>query len=162
MVKKTALIIIPALVLILLAVFAARRALRPEEAEIRRNLGRIAALLSKTEGEPPAAGFIRTQRAAEYFAVDCRITAGGYRLSGREELRAAFQAARASASRIRVSLRDIDIVITGEMSAEARLTAVAEADGPFGETAAWELEIIFARMDGEWKIRRAETVEVFR
>lgn len=160
--KKTAIITIPALVLILLAVFAARRALRPEEAEIRRNLRRIAALLSKVEGEPPAAGFIRTQRAVEYFTEDCRIRAGGYRLTGQDELRAALQAARASASRISVRLHDMDIVITGETSAEARLTALAEADGPFGESAARELKILFSRLDGEWKIKHAETVEVLR
>ena len=146
----------------LLLIFILQRTMRTKEARILRNLRAIENLLSKAEDEPAAAGIIRAARAAEHFTQDCRINVNGMNISGRAELSSAIHTARAAAGGLSVRLHDVSISITGEGSAEVRLTATARAGGMTGETLAREAVLEFFKLDGAWKIKTAETVEVLR
>ncbi len=159
--KKIYAIIISSFI-VLLSIVILRAALRPEEARIRRNLSRIESLLSKAGDEAMAAGFIRANRTAEYFTQDCRIRVNGYNISGRAELAAAIHSARGGAASLSLRFTDVKISIKDENTAEAFLTAAASSNGLWREVVAREVQLIFTRLDGEWKISSAETVEVLR
>ena len=64
----------------------------------------------------------------------------------------------------KVGFYDIDIIIPAERTtAQARLTAKAVLDGRLkGEVIAREAKLVMRKENGEWKIHKAETVEVFR
>ncbi len=158
--KKIYVIILISLMLVFL--LAAWRGRQTEQARIKRNLSRIESLLSKEEGEPPAAGIIRANRAAEYFTVDCRIRANGFNINGKAELSAAIHNARSAAAGIRFRFRDIEITVRDSGSAEAYLTAAASESGITGEIIAREMRLMLFKQNGEWRIASAETIEVLR
>jgi hypothetical protein len=162
-----------ALRILLLAVVAAGgvwlwRVLFPgDEAVIRRQLHELAEVASFPANEAPLAKVTNAEKVAGFFAVDGEVDMApwGYQrivIGGRDELREAARGARFGLASLTVGVEAVNIVLgPGDDQATASLTLVGRTAGnPERQSQAMEFE--FRRVDGDWLIRRAKTVEYLR
>jgi hypothetical protein len=135
-----------------------------DEVVIRRRIQGLAEIASFPANEAPLAKVTNAEKVAGFFAVDGEIDVApwGYQrvvISGRDELREAARGARFALTSLTVGVEAITIVLgPGEDQATTSFTLIGRTAGnPERQSQAMELE--FRKVDGDWLIRRAKTVE---
>ena len=155
--------------LALVAVWWWRDALFPgEEARIRKSLETLAGEVSFEPNEGGIAVGRRISGVVGRFSPGAEIQleilgAGSFHVTGSGEIQQTLWAARRGARRLRVRFYDIVATVAPEgRSAEARLTATAEAKGNQSNQEVFEaMEFRFQlqKVDGRWLISRVDTVQ---
>ena len=136
----------------------------PDEAVIRRLLVHAAEAASVPANERPFDKLKAVNRLVNSCTADIEILlhVPGVRtekIQGREQLREAVAAVRATANAGAVTLMDIGInVEPGRSRATAQFIARARWDGATDEVVQ-EFKVDLNRAEGEWKIRRVEPLQ---
>jgi hypothetical protein len=128
-----------------------------DEAEIRAALSELAGALEKREGAKVLALVGKTRSLEALFTGDCRIDIGRpvRSLEGREALVSSFQAYWRMLSEMHVEFGALSVRVDGA-SATTRLTArVYLPDRAGKKREERRLELLWRRVDGEWRIDRA-------
>jgi len=130
---------------------------------IRRRLVELARIVSTSPGENDLARLADANNVASFFAasVELKVTLpilSQHSSLEREEISGMVYAGRSQVGRLRVTFPDINVkVAPDKQSAVADLTV--EATYP-GDRQLQEMKIFLRRVDGQWLITRAETVQV--
>ncbi|MBL9172587.1 MAG: nuclear transport factor 2 family protein [Verrucomicrobiales bacterium] len=158
-----------AAILALMAIWWWRDTLFPgEEVRIRKSIESLAGLVSFESNEGGLAAGRRISAAVARFAPGAEIQleilgAGSFHLTGGGEVQQTLWAARRGAQHLRVRFFDILATVSPDgRSAEARLTATAEARGNRSQQEgfeAMEFRLQLQKVDGAWQITRVETVQ---
>ncbi|MFO1460365.1 MAG: nuclear transport factor 2 family protein [Verrucomicrobiota bacterium] len=156
-------------ILALVALWGWRDTLFPgEEVRIRKTLESLMGEVSFEPNEGGIAAGRRISAAVGRFTPDAEIQleilgAGSFHISGGGEIQQTLWAARRGARRLRVRFFDIvPSVSPGGRSADARLTATAEAVGNRSNQEgfeAMEFRLQLQRVEGAWRISRVDTVQ---
>lgn len=159
-----------------MAVFAAlagagvwgwRHLLPGPEQIIRKRLNEIAETASTSGNEGLLAKAARVQKLATFFTPDVEIAIDmpGYytqEITGVDELTRLAAASRAMGRAIHIELLDVTVKVAPDrLSAEAHMTGTATVPGEPAPQVQ-ELKAWLRRVDGEWLIKRAETVRTLR
>jgi len=138
-----------------------------DEALIRGQLQELAEVATYPPNEAPLAKVTKATRLGGFFTVDVEIDIApwSYRrvvINGRDELRQAAVGARNLVSWLTVGVEAVTVTLgPGEDQATANFTLVGRTSGnPDRQTQ--PMRVDFRQVDGEWLIRRAETVEYLR
>jgi len=129
---------------------------------IRKRLGALAKSASFARNESPVAVGYNAQKLAGFFTSDVEIKVDlpgrpGAILSGRDELVQAAIASRAVSGSLKVEFFDVEVIVASDkQSAEAKLTLRARISG---DTLVQELKLLLNKMEGDWRIKRLETVK---
>ncbi len=135
----------------------------PERA-IRARLTELAKSASFGGNEPPLAAMANAQRVAGFFMEDVQIQVElpgrvGATVSGRDEVRDKTIALRSLGAGLQVEFLDINIIVASDKnSAEANLTLKGRIAGE-KDLIVQELKMLLNKIDGDWKIKRVETVK---
>jgi len=157
--------------LALLAVFAAAAAWfwtvlfpSPQEA-IRARLHKMARDASFDPGQSQLTALAASEQLSGFFSTNVEISLNlpgdeQRTVTGRDELRQDYMAARLSLNRLQVDFPDINVTVAPDrQSAVADLTVRARTDGDQDGTAE-EMKFTFRKIGGEWLVTRVETVQV--
>lgn len=135
-----------------------------DERRIRKNLGSLAAAVSKSRDEGNLSFIAKIAKIRSLFTKDCRITVGAPipDIEGIEMLVAIFSQALKSVDEVKVNFYDISVTI-GEERTTARTAMTAKATGHDPHvgrrvTDAREIEMDWKKIDGTWKIREVRAV----
>jgi hypothetical protein len=113
--------------------------------------------------EGPLARVTNTEQLLSYFTGDAELAVDvpgrqQFVISGKEELRQAVMAARSQLSSLKVEFLDLHPQVdAGKQSARVESTLRAQISGekdPYIQ----EIKITVAKVEGNWKISRIETV----
>lgn len=156
-------------ILALVALWWWRDALFPgDEVRIRKSLEALAGEVSFEPNEGGIAAGRRISSAVGRFSPTAEVQleilgAGSFRLTGGGEIQQTLWAARRGARRLRVRFFDILATVSpGGRTADARLTATAEAQGNRSNQEgfeAMEFRLQLQKVDGNWLISRVDTVQ---
>ncbi len=161
--KKSIVIVVPALIVAFIVVFFMLR--HRDERRIRKHLSSLAATVSKPESEDNLAFIVKTQKIKTFFTEDCQILVGDPvpDIEGLEMLAAVFSQVRGSFDEVDVDFRDISIIIgEGHTTAKTVMTAKAIILDPhenkrFMEVR--EIEMSWEKIKGRWKIAEARAAQ---
>jgi hypothetical protein len=137
------------------------------EKVIRDRIHEIAKLASFASNEGALAKLSNAQKLSSYVAENVEIHIEFHRRSeqvyaGRNEILQACVAARNMASGLTIEFPDVVLTVhPGKQSATAEVTLRAQMHGE-RDYIVQELKIEFIKSDGEWLIRRAETVRTLQ
>jgi len=135
-----------------------------DEALIRRQLVELAEAASFPPNEAPLAKVANAGKVAGHFTVDVELAlnhwdAGQVHLKGRDELREAAVGARSTLNSLQVAVENVVITLDPEPGhATARLSLLVRAGGE-SERRTLELQLALRKVDSDWLIHRAATIE---
>ncbi len=134
---------------------------------IRQRLAEAAQLASFKPTEGELARLSNSKMLADFFTSDTAILVdipgeANFRLRGRQDLFQAILGARSMASGLQVELLDITVqVAPDKTSANIETTGKVTVPGR-KDFSVQELRFEFQKLDGDWLIRRVETVKTLR
>lgn len=138
-----------------------------DEALIRRQLQELAEVASFPPNEAPLAKLTNAAKVAGFFTGDGEVDVApwGYHrvvLSGRDELRQAAVGARNALTSLSVGVQAITITLgPDEGQAKASFTLIGRtSENPERQAQAMQVEL--RKVEGDWLIRRATTVEYLK
>jgi hypothetical protein len=144
------------------------RVLHPgSEKIIRKRLEEMARTASVEGNEGQIARLAKAQSLANYFTPDVEIAIDMpeyhvQTIEGRDELMQAAVAARSRGNALKIELVDVSVAIAPDgVSAEAHFTGKAKIASE-RSIQAQEIRARLVKMDGNWLIRRVETVRTLR
>ena len=135
--------------------------------KIRVRLKEIESLVSFPPNQKPLTSLTEVQRLCSFVSPDVEIRvevpgAGRGVAHGRQELREALLAFRATVNGAKVEFPDVSVMLAGDrQAAEVLLTARAHVPSD-PEGAILEMKLAFQKLDGDWLITRAETAKTLR
>ncbi len=138
----------------------------PEEI-IKRRLAQLAQAASTSGDEGLLAKAAHVQKLTSFFTPDVEIVIdmpGQYSadITGADELTRMAAAARSMGKSIKVELVDVSVALgPDKASAEAHMTGKATVTGD-RSLQVQELKAQLRKVDGQWLISRAETVQTLR
>jgi hypothetical protein len=137
----------------------------PEKA-IRQRLGDLARTASFGPKESGLARMLDCDKLAGFFAANAevKLEVGNTfeNLNGRENLREAAMSARLAFPSLQVDFQDMNIAVGADrQSAEVDLTALGKVPGE-PDPQVCELKFLLKQIEGDWMIRRVETVKTLR
>lgn len=137
-----------------------------EEQEIRRLLGQLEELAEKERGEGALDGVARASAFAELFAepFSAEVAPAGQRIGDRRQLMQVFAGFRHASETVTLDYRGVEIVV-GESRKDAKVALEAVVNGgPSGLLTgdSFPVALELRKVDGEWKIARAEVGERLR
>jgi hypothetical protein len=129
---------------------------------VKRQLGRLAAVLSVPPKEADVARIARVAQLRHYLAEDIHLTVGRGELDipSRDTLLAAIASMRAPASGWDVQFVDVQVTVDSDEAARAFMTVEARSeDASTGERMldAREARLTLAKRNGEWVVTTAES-----
>jgi hypothetical protein len=156
------------LVLVIAGGVWAWRAVFPSpEKVIRKRLVEVAKLASFNANEAPLAKLSNTQQLLAHFAstVEISIEVPGRSMqtvTGTEELRQALMGARAQLSAMTVEFLDIGVRLGADAASAVASTTVRARISGESDPIVQEMKFSFSRTEGDWLIKRIETVNTLR
>lgn len=134
------------------------------ERVIRKRLTALAECLSFGANEAPLTRFSNSQKVAGFFTADIEIHVdvpgyGQQVLAGREGLFQTTMQARSSLNGLKVEFLDINVVVApNKASAEVEMTLKARIASE-RDLIVKELKVLLDKSEGNWRIKRVETVK---
>ena len=137
------------------------------EKVIRKRLAEVTHTASVEGNEGQLARLAKAQSLANFFTPDVEITidmigSPVQTIEGRDELLQAAVAARSGGKALKVDIVDVSIAVAPDgQSAEAHFTGKARLSSERA-LQAQEMKAYLVRLNGDWLIRRVETVKTLR
>ena len=138
-----------------------------EEDRVRRVIQGMARDASFTGSEGNIARLAKVESLAAAFTPDAELHVDQVvpiesAVTGRDVIKGMLLASLPAIRAVRVEVHDVQVTLESDDAARAVLTASARAGGGKGEFNAQEFEFRLARVEGQWRVRRIETVLGFR
>lgn len=137
-----------------------------EEKVIKRNLKKLAQVVSKNEGDSHLALIADCQYLQRIFVQDCEVSIeyeGIPAINNRNQLLAVYQNMFRLVDSLNMKFYDISVDISEPATeAQTHMTVLAEGIDPNKNekvNVAREVEISWVKDDGEWKIKSARAIE---
>ena len=134
---------------------------------IRKRLTQLAETASSTGNEGALARLAHAQKLTSFFTPDVEIIIDmpgqySHTINGADELMQAAAAARSLGTPVQIELLDVTIVLgPDQQTAEAHMTGKATVPGD-RTPQVQELKAQLQKVEGQWLIKRAETVRTLR
>jgi hypothetical protein len=135
--------------------------------QIRKNLEEVTSLVEKQGDEAPLVSLAGVQKFVSFFADNCQIEVGSPvpGITSKSELMGTVSQLRQSADNIEVKLSEISITLEDNDSARSIFIAKAVVSGSLmerEEVQPRQLDVKWEKIDGSWKIKKVQIVEVLR
>ena len=132
---------------------------------IKKNLQEVSSLVEKIGQESPLASVSGIQEFVSFFADDCLIEVGSPvgRISGKSELFGTVSRLRNSANDIKITLSEVSVSLESDGFARSTFVVMAAVSGSLvqrEELYPRQLDILWEKIDGKWKIKTVRSVEV--
>ncbi len=138
-----------------------------DERVIRRRLDRLAAITSVPDNPGLTSTLAAADRLRDYLTSDAEIEIERpgerrYTLTGRQDIIQTWVATRSSLAGLKVSFVDLEVVLDpGRRAATAQVT-VRATQASQRDSFVQEFKLQLTKEDGQWRIRRAETVRTLK
>jgi hypothetical protein len=132
------------------------------EGEIRRQLGRLEALIEKKRGEGALTAVARATELEAFFtrAFSVELAPYGEQVGDLRNLQRVYVAARQSAETIAVDFQDVQIEVEGSRAAMSLVAYFNGLAGAIGAREAFAADFEWREEDGAWKIQRVAVVDL--
>jgi len=136
-----------------------------DEYRIQKNLNILTSLVEKSENEAVVLSLAKVQKMGTFFMEDCQIEVGSPvpNIVGKEELISTASQLRQLVSSIGVKLSDVSIVLKNKTHAQSTFVVAVTVSSSLmerDEIYPRQLDLIWEKVNGTWKIKRVKTVNV--